>query len=39
MMNVMLIHFSALDNLWGEALLIVCFLHNRILQKKTCKIP
>jgi len=39
MMNVMLISFSAPDNLWGEAILTTCFLHNRIPHKKTGKTP
>jgi len=39
MMNVMLISSNAPDNLWGEALLIACFLQNRIPHKKTSKTP
>jgi len=39
MMNVMLISSNAPDNLWGESLLTVCFLKNRIPLKKTGKIP
>jgi len=39
MMNVMLISSSSSDNLWGKALLTVCFLQNRIPLKKTSKIP
>jgi len=39
MMNAMLISSNAPDNLWGEALLTVCFLQNRIPHKKTGKTP
>ena len=34
-MNAMLVSSSIPDNLWGEAFLIACFLHNRIPHKKT----
>ena len=35
MMNAMLVSSSALDNLWGEAILSACHLQNRIPYKKT----
>jgi len=35
MMNAMLISSNAPDNLWGESLLIACFLQNRIPHRKT----
>jgi len=30
MMNVMLISYNALDNLWGESLLTACFFSSKI---------
>jgi hypothetical protein len=35
MMNVMLVSFSAPNNLWGEAILSACHLQNKISYKKT----
>jgi hypothetical protein len=35
MMNVMLVSFSAPNNLWGEAILSTCHLQNKISYKKT----
>ena len=37
MMNSLLVNASALDNLWGEAILFACHPHNRIPYKKTCR--
>ena len=37
MMNSLLVSASALDNLWGEAILSACHLQNRIQYKKTGK--
>ena len=34
-MNFLLVSASTLDNLWGEAILSACHLHNRIPYKKT----
>ena len=39
MMNSLLVSASALDNLWGEAILSACHLQNRISYKKTGKTP
>ena len=36
-MDALLVSSSALDNLWGEAFLIACFLQNRIPHRKTEK--
>ena len=39
MMNSLLVIVSASNNLWGEAILFACHLHNRIPHKKTDKTP
>ena len=39
MMNSLLVSASAPNNLWGEAILSACDLHNRISYKKTSKTP
>jgi len=39
MMNAMLISSNALDNIWGEAILTICFLQNRIPHRKSGKTP
>ena len=39
MMNSMLISASAPENLWGEAILSACYLHNRIPYRKTGRTP
>jgi len=39
MMNDILISSNASDNLWGESLLSVYFLQNRIPHKKSDKTP
>ena len=39
MMNSLLVSASALDNLWGKAILSTCHLHNRIPYKKTSRTP
>ena len=39
MMNVLLISFGTLPNLWGEAILSVHFIQNRVPFKKTGATP
>ena len=39
MMNSLLVSASTPNNLWGEAILSVCHLQNRISYKKTGKTP
>ena len=39
MMNSLLVSALAPNNLWGEAILFVCHLQNRISYKKTGKMP
>ena len=39
MMSSLLVSASTSDNLWGEALLSACHLHNKILYKKTGRTP
>ena len=39
MMNSLLVSASAPNNLWGEAILFICHLQNRIPYKKTGKTP
>ena len=39
MMNYLPVSASALDNLWGKAILSACHLHNRILYKKIGRTP
>ena len=39
MMNSLLVSASALNNLWGEAILSTCHLQNRFPYKKTGKTP
>ena len=39
MINVMLMHVKLPTNLWGEALLTACHVHNRIPSKKTKTSP
>jgi len=39
MMNVMIISSSAPNKVWGEALLIACYLQNRTPHKKTSETP
>jgi hypothetical protein len=34
MVNVMLLNAKLPNNLWGEALLAACHIHNRVLSKK-----
>jgi hypothetical protein len=34
MVNAMLLNAKLPNNLWGEALLTICCIHNRILSKK-----
>lgn len=39
MLNAMLVSSGATLNLWGEAFLSTCHLQNRIIMRKTGKIP
>ena len=35
MVNAMLLNAKLPNNLWGEALLTACHIHNRVLSKKS----
>ena len=39
MMNAMLVSFGLSSNMWGEAILLACYIQNKVPHKKTGKTP